>query len=67
MCTLQGVTSAQVEAMPTCGLAKSASVKPTARNMALLGARVTPSTIGAGMLAGLVVVHVKNRPCIYKV
>jgi hypothetical protein len=46
MCTLQGVTSAQVEAIPIWGLPKSASVKPTARSMARLGARVTPSTTG---------------------
>jgi hypothetical protein len=44
MCMLQGVTMFQVDAMPTCGLAKSASVNPTARNMARLGACVRPST-----------------------
>ncbi|MNC22993.1 hypothetical protein D3C75_710020 [compost metagenome] len=43
MCMLQGVTMAQVEAMPTCGLVKSASVKPTARSMARAGAASTPS------------------------
>jgi hypothetical protein len=30
--------------MPICGLEKSFSVKPTARNMARLGACSTPST-----------------------
>ena len=29
MCMLQGVTIAQVEAMPICGLLKSSLVKPT--------------------------------------
>ncbi len=38
MCMLHGVTMLQVEAMPTCGLAKSSSLKPTARSMARLGA-----------------------------
>ena len=38
MCMLQGVTLAQVEATPICGLAKSASLKPTARSMARDGA-----------------------------
>jgi hypothetical protein len=41
---LQGVTMAQVEAMPTCGFLKSASVKPTARSMARPGAASMPST-----------------------
>ena len=44
MCMLHGVTMFQVEAMPTCGFVKSASVKPTARSMARLGACVRPST-----------------------
>ena len=44
MCMLQGVTMDQVEATPTTGLPKSASVKPTARSMARLGARSGPST-----------------------
>ena len=43
MCMLQGVTMLQVEAMPIWGLAKSASVKPTACSMARLAARSTPS------------------------
>ncbi|GIU89938.1 MAG: hypothetical protein KatS3mg010_1037 [Acidimicrobiia bacterium] len=36
---LQGVTSFQDEATPTCGLPQSASVMPTARSMARAGAR----------------------------
>ena len=44
MCMLQGVTFPQVEATPICGRSKSWSRKPTARNMARAGARVTPST-----------------------
>src|SRR5690554_1225123 len=44
---LQGVRLLQVEAMPTWGLAKSASVKPTARSMARLAALPGPSTTGA--------------------
>lgn len=44
MCILQGVTMLQVEAIPTCGFLKSASLNPTARNMARLGACSTPST-----------------------
>ena len=44
MCMLHGVTMFQVEAMPTCGFAKSSSLKPTARSMARLGACVSPST-----------------------
>jgi imidazolonepropionase-like amidohydrolase len=35
---------AQVEAMPTCGLLKSASAKPTARSMPREGACFAPST-----------------------
>ena len=45
MCMLQGVRFAQVEAMPTCGLVKSASLKPTARSIARLGLRATPAVI----------------------
>ena len=41
--TLQGVTSFQDEATPTCGLLKSSSVKPTARSIARAGARSGPS------------------------
>ena len=44
MCILQGVTIDHVEAMPTTGFLKSASVKPTALNIARLGARSGPST-----------------------
>ena len=44
MCMLQGVTMLQVEAIPTMGLAKSSSLKPTARSMERLGARSGPST-----------------------
>ena len=44
MCMLQGVRLLQVEAIPTCGLSKSASVKPTARSIARLGVCFTPST-----------------------
>src|ERR1019366_1957147 len=40
---LQGVTSFQVEATPTWGLSKSASVMPTARSIARDGARRRPS------------------------
>ncbi len=39
---LQGVMVLQPLAMPTIGFSKSASVKPTARSMARLGARWTP-------------------------
>jgi hypothetical protein len=45
MCMLQGVTMLQVEAIPICGLEKSLSSNPTARNIALEGACSTPSTI----------------------
>src|SRR5207244_12566610 len=44
MCMLQGVTMLQSEAIPTCDFLKSADVKPTACNIARLGARSTPST-----------------------
>jgi hypothetical protein len=44
MCILHGVTMLQVDAIPICGFEKSASVKPTARNMARPGACSTPST-----------------------
>src|SRR3984885_13405255 len=44
MCMLHGVMFAQVEAMPICGLLKSASWKPTARNIAREGACLIPST-----------------------
>ena len=44
MCMLQGVTLLQVEAMPTCGLLKSASPNPTACSIARAGACLTPST-----------------------
>ena len=45
MCILHGVTILHVEAIPTCGLEKSLSSNPTARNIALEGACSTPSTI----------------------
>src|ERR1043165_8857896 len=44
MCMLHGVTIAQVEAMPICGLVKSSTVKPTGYSMARLAARAGPST-----------------------
>src|SRR5215469_5586336 len=44
ICMLQGVTLPQVDATPICGLAKSASPKPTARSMAREGACFAPST-----------------------
>src|ERR1041384_2370213 len=44
MCMLQGVRLAHVEATPICGFAKSASWKPTARNIAREAACLTPST-----------------------
>ncbi len=44
MCMLQGVRLLQVDAMPTCGLSKSASANPTARSIARLGVCFTPST-----------------------
>jgi hypothetical protein len=44
MCILQGVKLLHVDAMPTCGLSKSPSTKPTARSMARLGVCFTPST-----------------------
>ena len=40
---LQGVTSFHDDATPTCELPQSASVMPTARNMARAGARPRPS------------------------
>src|ERR1017187_3210962 len=43
MCMLQGVAMLHVDAIPTTGLAKSASVKPTARSMERLNARSGPS------------------------
>ncbi len=44
MCMLQGVRFAHVDAMPICGLPKSASSKPTARNIARAGDCFAPST-----------------------
>src|SRR5665213_1225402 len=44
MCMLHGVTMLQVDAIPTIGLPKSASVKPTARSMERFGERSSPST-----------------------
>src|SRR5262245_41751957 len=44
MCMLHGVTMLHVDAIPTWGLAKSASLKPTARSIARAGAFVSPST-----------------------
>src|SRR5687767_8196056 len=44
MCILQGVTIDQVEAMPTMGFLKSASLKPTGRSIARAPARLGPST-----------------------
>jgi len=43
MCMLHGVTMLQVEAIPTTGFWKSASLNPTARSMERLGARSGPS------------------------
>ena len=42
MCILHGVTIAHVEAIPIIGLLKSGLVKPTALNIALLGALSSP-------------------------
>src|SRR5690606_2626946 len=42
--TLQGVMSLALEATAICGLLKSSSVNPTARNMERAGARSLPST-----------------------
>src|SRR5436190_6519884 len=42
---LHGVTRPSVEAMPTKGLAISASVRPSARRKARCGARSSPSTV----------------------
>ncbi len=39
---LQGVTSFQLLATPTCGLSQSSSVMPTARSIARAGARSSP-------------------------
>src|SRR5665213_621961 len=44
-CILQGVISLQAEDTPTMGFLKSSSLKPTARSMARLGARLSPSVI----------------------
>ena len=44
MCMLQGVTMLHVEAIPIWGFLKSSGLKPTAYNMARLGARSMPST-----------------------
>ena len=44
---LQGVMVLKALAMPTIGLPKSASWKPTARSMARLGARWTPWVMAA--------------------
>jgi hypothetical protein len=49
---LQGVRLAQVEAMPICGLLKSASWKPTARNIAREGACLIPSTTSRELARG---------------
>src|SRR5699024_2034446 len=43
ICTLHGVTSLHVLAIPTIGFLKSSSVNPTARSIARLGALVFPS------------------------
>ena len=61
MCMLQGVTLAQVEAMPICGFLKSSSVKPTARNMARAGAASTPSTTREEYLRMLSVISVISK------
>ncbi len=44
MCMLHGVSMLQVDAMPTCGFAKSSSLNPTARSIARAGALGAPST-----------------------
>ena len=44
MCILHGVSMLQVDAIPTCGFAKSSSVNPTARSIARPGALGAPST-----------------------
>src|SRR3989338_1895231 len=43
MCMLHGVTMDHVDAMPIWGFLKSSSLNPTARSMARLGARSSPS------------------------
>ena len=51
MCMLHGVTMLQVDAMPTCGFAKSSSLKPTARSIARAGAFGATVDHDAGMAA----------------
>src|SRR5436190_1220543 len=43
MCMLHGVSMLQVDAIPTCGFAKSASSKPTARGSGHCQARKEPT------------------------
>ena len=68
MCMLHGVTMFQVEAMPTCGFAKSASVKPDgAQHGAARRLRKTVddhARVPAGIDAGGILVlisHVRRR------
>src|SRR3954452_14135199 len=57
--TLQGVTSFQLDAMPTCALPKSASVMPTARSIARAGARSMPSV--TSWLRGFILSVMKRK------
>ena len=60
---LQGVTSFQLDATPTCALSKSASVIPTARSMARAGARSIPSVTSwlRGFMSSVMGASVRRR------
>ena len=63
ICMLQGVTMLQVEAMPTCGLEKSSSLKPTARSMAPARSLLQPVNDHAGIPPGIHFAVIARRLC----
>src|SRR3990167_8769780 len=62
MCMLHGVTMDHVDAMPIWGFLKSSSLNPTARNMARLGARSSPSVTMEEYLRVLDIVLFPYKP-----
>src|SRR3984893_14736253 len=63
MCMLHGVRLPQVEATPICGLPKSSSPNPTARNMARAGACISPSTTTRECRRGSTSFFFISTPC----
>src|SRR5918994_7303592 len=59
--TLHGVTSLPADTTPTCGLAKSSSVSPTARSMARAPALAAPSVTSVDLVLVVIATILRLR------